>query len=301
MHAPNPNQEEAFPILVLDVRNGVSNPPRLGFKKMHWHDDLQFIIVTKGAASIDCAGDHFNCTKGHGALFNSGIPHRIMSDVGTEYMSFIFPEKVLGFFLGSDMAAFGVGPFVGPHAQPTMHFDLSASWHEEVLGELAMAREILINKEATGIERYRASAHILSAWSIYISNVKQRIPSKAERAADERMKAFTDFIDENYGRDISLEDIAKSANVSKAECTRCFKRLIQMTPYAYLLSYRINKATELMREQNLNATAIARVVGFGSPSHFSTAFKKALGMTPKAYMEAIRDTSRKPECMSDCG
>lgn len=291
MHAPNPNQEEAFPLLVLDVRNGVSNPSRLGFKKMHWHDDLQFIVVTAGSAAIDCAGRHFNCAKGQGALFNSNVPHRIISDVGTEYMSFIFPEKLLGFFLGSEMMAFGVSPFVGAHAQPTMHFNLAAPWHLKVLDELDCARDLLINKEATGIERYRACAHLLSAWSIYILNVEQRIPTRAERAADERMKAFTLFIDGNYGRDISLEDIAKAGNVSKAECARCFKRLIQTTPYAYLLNYRISKATELMHEGELNATAIARTVGFGSSSHFSTAFKNALGMTPKEYMNEVRKQS----------
>lgn len=89
-------------------------------------------------------------------------------------------------------------------------------------------------------------------------------------------------------RGLSLEDIAKAENVSKAECARCFKRLIQTTPYAYLLSYRISKATELMHEGELNATVIARTVGFGSSSHFSTAFKKALGMTPKEYMNEVR-------------
>ena len=293
MHAPNPNQEGSFPVLVLDVKNGVSVPPRLGFKKMHWHDDLQFIIVTQGVVSIDCAGRHFSCARGHGALFNSGVPHRIIGVAGTEYMSFIFPEKLLGFFVGSDMAAFGVAPFVGAHAQPTMHFDLSASWHQEVLDELVCARNILIGGQASGVERYRACAHLLTAWSVYIQNVEQRMPTKAELATDERMKAFTCFIDENYGRDISLEDIARAGNVSKAECARCFKKIIRMTPYAYLLSYRINKAAELMHEGELNATAIARIVGFGSSSHFSTAFKKALGMTPREYMDEVRRQSGK--------
>ena len=225
VHAPNPNQEEAFPLLVLDVRNGVNNPPRLGFKRMHWHSDLQFIVVSKGLANIDCAGRHFNCAKGCGAFFNSNVPHRIMSDAKTEYMSFIFPEKLLGFFQGSEMAAFGVSPFVGPHAQSTAHFDLAAPWHREVLNELVRARALLASKKATGVERYRACAHLLAAWSVYVLNVEQRIPTKAERATNERMKAFTLFIDANYNRDISLEDIAKAGNVSKAECARCFKKL----------------------------------------------------------------------------
>ena len=218
-----------------------------------------------------------------------------MGTAETAYMSFIFPEKLLGFFLGSDMAAFGVAPFVGAHAQPTLHFDLTAAWHREVLDELVRARAILIGGQASGVERYRACAHLLSAWSVYILNVEQRLPTKTELAVGERMKAFTCFIDENYGRDISLEDIARAGNSSKAECARCFKKILRTTPYAYLLSYRINKATEFMHVGELNATAIGRLVGFGSPSHFSTAFKKALGMTPREYMAEVRRQAGREE------
>ncbi|MDO4854143.1 MAG: AraC family transcriptional regulator [Coriobacteriia bacterium] len=288
MHAPNPKVEDPFPVLVLDVHDGVSTPPRLGFKRVHWHDDLQFLVVTQGCVTVDCAGEHFLCREGHGAFFNSGVPHRVVNMRGSAYMSFVFPDKLLRFFPGSDMAVFGVGPFVGAQAQATMHFDLSAPWHGELVEQLMLARDILACDGTSGIERYKACVHLLMAWSVYISNVKQSLPSRAERASDERMKAFMAFIEENYGRDISLEDIACAGNVSKAECARCFKRLVQTTPYAYLLNYRIYKAMELIRTTKLGAGAIATAVGFGSPSHFSTAFKKVSGVTPKEYMMLAR-------------
>ena len=288
LHAPNPREERAFPVLVLDVHGGVSTPPRLGFGVMHWHDDLQFMVVTRGSAAIDCAGQHFCCTDGQGAFFNSGVPHRVVAGDGAQYTGFVFPAKMLGFFPGSDMAAFGVGPFVGPHAQPTAHFNLSAPWHAEVIDQLRRARDILVGGEASGVERYRACTHLLGAWATYIANVEQHRPTRAQLDADERMKAFTGFIAENYGRGISLDDIARSGGVSKTECARCFKRLVQTTPCAYLMGYRIDKATELMREGELGIAAVARAVGFGSPSHFSTAFKKAMGMTPGEYLRQVR-------------
>lgn len=287
LHAPNPEEHSPFPILVLDVQNGVSTPPRLGFKKMHWHADLQFIVITAGVAHIDCAGLHFACSTGQAALFNSGIPHRITSSHEAKYTSFVFPAKILGFFPGSEMATFSVNPYVGVHAQPVMFFDGSEPWHAKVISNLMDMHSLLVGHTSSNAERYHACVRLLDAWAHYIGSVDQQLPGKHTREANGRIKAFTSFIDENFSSPISLEDIAHAGNVSKAECARCFKKLLQTTPYAYLLNYRIDKATELMRDGELNATAIAHAVGFSSSSHFSTVFKKALGMTPSAYMAAL--------------
>lgn len=288
LHAPNPVGSESFPVLVLDVRDGVSTPPRLGFKQMHWHEDLQFIVVTGGKTKIDASGFHFECERGQGAFFNSGVPHRILSDREARYTSFVFPSKLLDFFPGSDMHAFGVAPFVGKHAQPVMHFSLEEPWHAQVLSNLKQARELLVGEEHSGSERYHGCVRLLNAWATYIANIQQVVPTKPEQAANERMKAFTLFVDQHFSEDITLDDIARAGAVSKAECARCFKRILNTTPYAYVLEYRISKSIDLMYEGNLNATAIAQRVGFGSSSHFSTAFKKSLGMSPREYMNAIR-------------
>lgn len=299
VYAPNPQQGDSFPVLVLDVRNGKSNPPRLGFKQMHWHDDVQFVVVGKGSVKVDCAEQHLVGVAGDGFFFNSGVPHRIMGDVESEYVSFVFPASLLSLVPGSEMAAFGVSPFVGPNAQPVVPFDGGEAWHTEVLEALGKARALLLGGAPSGRARYRACVHLIDAWSCYIENAEQRTVARRVKIANERVKAFTTFIDENYGREVSLEDIARAGDVSKAECLRCFKEMLSTTPYAYLLDYRINRATELMRENELTMTAIAREVGFGTSSHFATAFKKVLGMTPSAYLVALRESREAPDPTSE--
>lgn len=289
IYAPNPQQGDAFPVLVLDVRNGRSTPPRLGFKQMHWHDDVQFVVVGAGTVRVDCANSHFKAAAGDGFFFNSGVPHRIMSDVDSAYTSFVFPASLLGLVPGSEMAAFGVSPFVGPNARPVCAFDRSEEWHACALASLGAARGLLLGDAPSGTDRYRACVCLLDAWSCYIGNVEEWGVTRHVKVANERIKAFTSFIDERYGSDISLEDIARAGDVSKAECSRCFKEMLSTTPYSYLLDYRIDRATELMRDGELTMTAVAREVGFGTSSHFATAFKKALGMTPSAYQAALRE------------
>lgn len=292
LHAANPVRGEGFPVLVLDVRNGVSNPPRLGFGKMHWHDDLQFIVVAQGVVFVDVAGVRIECGKGQGVLLNSRVPHRVLDGKENLRTSFVFPPKLLGFFSGSDMNAYGVSPYVGSRAQQFMHFDLSERWHIDVLDRLAQARELLVERTPSNVDRYCACAQLVQAWACYISNVVQTPPDRHILASNERIKAFVQFIEEHYADAISLDDIAGAGSVSKAECARCFKEMLQTTPYAYLLDFRISKAIELMRSGTMTATAIAGAAGFGSPSHFSTAFKKALGMTPSAYQAAIKSNKR---------
>lgn len=291
LHAANPVRDKGFPVLVLNVSNGVSNPPRLGFGKMHWHHDLQFIVIAEGTVCIDVAGQRIVCGKGQGILLNSCVPHRVLDGKDNLRTSFVFPPKLLGFFSGSDMSVYGVSPYVGPNAQLFMHFDLSERWHVDVLDCLARARELLSGGNSSHIDRYRACAQLVEAWAHYIGNVVQTPPDRHVLVSNERIKAFVQFIEAHYADAITLEDIAAAGSVSKAECARCFKEMLQTTPYAYLLDFRISRAIDFMRAGTMTATAIAQATGFSSSSHFSTVFKKALGMTPSAYQAAIKKQS----------
>ena len=54
------------------------------------------------------------------------------------------------------------------------------------------------------------------------------------------MAIFLQYIELHYPEDVTLESLARSANVSKSECLRCFKNTLQTTPYKYLIEYREN-------------------------------------------------------------
>ena len=67
--------------------------------------------------------------------------------------------------------------------------------------------------------------------------VKQQIPEK-----EERLKKMLTYIHQEYENELSLEDIAKAAGVSKRECLRCFQEEIHITPFNYLKDYRLQRA-----------------------------------------------------------
>ena len=72
----------------------------------------------------------------------------------------------------------------------------------------------------------------------------------------------------------------------ESECCRCFARTLQMTPFEYLMKYRILEATKKMIETIKNPMSIADIalsVGFNNVSYFNKLFKKFLGCTPTYY------------------
>ncbi len=63
------------------------------------------------------------------------------------------------------------------------------------------------------------------------------------------MSIFLQYIEQHYQEEMTLETLAKSANVNKSECLRCFKTTLQTTPYKYLMEYRLSKAADLLKIQ----------------------------------------------------
>lgn len=102
------------------------------------------------------------------------------------------------------------------------------------------------------------------------------------------MQLMLSFIHQNYLSPITLREIADTAHLSISECTRIFKKTVHMTPYEYLIKYRIKKSCELLVSSEDTITEIARSVGFNHVNHFIQSFKKDQGKTPKVFREFRR-------------
>ncbi|MES1221558.1 MAG: AraC family transcriptional regulator, partial [Bacteroidota bacterium] len=100
------------------------------------------------------------------------------------------------------------------------------------------------------------------------------------------------FIDENYHQPISLDNISKSACISRYHFHRLFSRIYQKTPHQYLTQKRIRLAQELLKENMLSVTEICNAVGFESSSSFSILFKKETGSSPQSYRRYINEKKK---------
>jgi AraC family transcriptional regulator len=91
------------------------------------------------------------------------------------------------------------------------------------------------------------------------------------------------FLAQNLAHDVDLTTIAAQASLSPYYFTRQFTAMIGMPPYRYLITLRIQRAAQLLRDSDLTVTQILHRVGFHSPSHFTTTFRRHMGMSPTAY------------------
>lgn len=91
------------------------------------------------------------------------------------------------------------------------------------------------------------------------------------------------FLAQNLAHDVDLNAIAAHAHLSPYYFTRQFTAMVGMPPYRYLISLRIATAAQLLRESDLTVTQILHRVGFHSASHFTTTFRRHMGMSPTYY------------------
>ena len=91
------------------------------------------------------------------------------------------------------------------------------------------------------------------------------------------------YLDENYGRKVSLEDLANKFFVSKCYLSRIFKDSYGFTVNKYILFKRITEAKRLLRFSAKNVDEIADSVGMNDANYFSRMFRKVEGMSPSEY------------------
>ena len=91
------------------------------------------------------------------------------------------------------------------------------------------------------------------------------------------------FVDENLGRDIALSELATQTGMPVSSFSRAFTATTGMTPYAYVLERRVERAKTSLALRDQPLAAIAFLCGFSSQSHFTSVFRKKTGMPPGAY------------------
>ncbi|HIV98821.1 MAG TPA: DNA-binding response regulator [Candidatus Ornithospirochaeta avicola] len=91
------------------------------------------------------------------------------------------------------------------------------------------------------------------------------------------------YIEQNYDREISLDEIAQKMGYSTTYFSKLFARTFGISFSQYLVEYRIKKASELLLSSNMPVSAVARSTGFYDSSYFVNTFKKIKGLTPRKF------------------
>lgn len=97
------------------------------------------------------------------------------------------------------------------------------------------------------------------------------------------VQTITTYFQENYMRKISVEEIARYSYLSTTYITKIYKEVTGDTPINYLISLRMEKALEILKEGHFAIQDVAKKVGYDDPYYFSKLFKKRFGVSPSTY------------------
>ena len=97
------------------------------------------------------------------------------------------------------------------------------------------------------------------------------------------LRRARDLMDREYARPLEVAQLARAALMSTAHFSRQFRAAYGETPYAYLMTRRIERAQLLLRRGDLTVTEVCLEVGCTSLGSFSARFTELVGETPTAY------------------
>jgi len=112
---------------------------------------------------------------------------------------------------------------------------------------------------------------------------------------EELIKISVKYINNNFERDINIENIAKYVFLSQSYFTRIFKEVMGTSPINYLIKVRIERSKELMEDKSLKISDIAYSVGFSNQQRFNEMFKKYTGYTPLKYRKEFGQKTLKTD------
>lgn len=114
-----------------------------------------------------------------------------------------------------------------------------------------------------------------------------------------RLRQVKDRIDREYAQPLDVEALARGAHMSAGHLSREFRAAYGESPYAYLMTRRIERAMALLRRGDLTVTEVCFAVGCSSLGTFSTRFTELVGVPPSVYRrEQARATAGMPSCVA---
>jgi transcriptional regulator GlxA family with amidase domain len=125
-------------------------------------------------------------------------------------------------------------------------------------------------------------------------------PTAEQRLRDlAQLRRVRDRMDREYDQPLDVEALARGVHMSAGHLSREFRLAFGESPYAYLMTRRIERAMALLRRGDLSVTEVCFAVGCSSLGTFSTRFTELVGVPPSVYRrEAAGAAAEMPSCVA---
>ena len=103
----------------------------------------------------------------------------------------------------------------------------------------------------------------------------------------EKIKKAKQIIIENISEPPTLQELADTIGLTLSKLKEGFKHIYGESVFNFLLDYKLEYARKMLLSKKHNVSEISLLIGYSTPSHFISAFKKKYGTTPKQYIMSV--------------
>ena len=255
------------------------NPNLSDFFFWHFHPEYELVFID-GANGTRHVGKHVSRYEGSDLVFiGSNIPH-LNFDYGikTPYEKIVVHIK----------PEFLKEAFSSTPELHSVQLLFEQSKHGVAFGKNA---KMLVGdrlKKLHTLGYFEQFLEILSILQLLSESIEKELlhnhPVENPHTQKEqgRLRTIYQFLDNHYQRKIKISEVAAMSNLTNAAFCRYFKRMTRLTFTEFVNHYRIDKAKNLLRQDN-NITETCFQCGFESISYFNKIFKKVTGVNPLAF------------------
>ena len=253
----------------------------------HWHPEIELTWIMSGEMEYQINDTIYKLSAGDGIFGNSNSLHtgRRINGQQCTYLSITFHPRFLYGYENSILQTKYVGFITSNESWASLVLKQDIEWQKEIMDVIKEIYELSKTPE----DDFELSVHrkLMYVWHrLYLHFSAQ--PDKGNKSLlhIQRLRELLKYIHENYADELSLDDIAVAASLSKSECCRFFKKHMDMTIFDYILYYKIQKSLPMLSEDQ-SITDAALSVGFSSASYYTQIFKRYMKCTPLQYKKSL--------------
>lgn len=255
--------------------------------KPHFHEDLEFITITKGITGYNINGEKVTLEQGDTLMVNKNQVHysyTIGQDDCSYYIAILHPSLLCSSYY---VQTHFVEPVIDNQNIPYVLIKHDDPMAELIYKSVEDLIDAIDSELSITIAFLRLFKHIFG-WCR--GHFMLENPSHVV-AIDASFKVMLKFIESNYSKSLTLADIAKAGGVSKTHCNTLFKKFTGNTPMESLNRYRIERVAYYVTNTNLSMSEIAERTGFSGASYMTETFKKIYGVAPRVYVSKSHEIS----------
>lgn len=278
--------------LMETVRHGSSSYPfRFYYENLalfdfncvewHWHTELEFVYIESGTVTFWIGEKQFVLPAGSGVFINSKILHRFYSPAEAIIPNFVCMPSFI-----APQDSFIYQKYILPILSSSLAFQVFHGENGWQANALSVMRQIIAAQEHISSRELATSCLLQELWLVLYENADySHTPGRTDDSASSqaRLQVIMQYIHENFSQNISLDEIAHYAGVSKSTVLNMFHRYLHITPINYLINCRLNEAALLLSKTEKKIATVSSETGFHNVDYFCRLFKKHYHLTPTEY------------------